>query len=59
MKAKRQTWVQCLGPKDPQKKGMAPTPVFVFGEFHEKKNMAGYSPWCCLHIDTPEDTRSE
>ena len=54
MKAMQETWVQCLGPKDPPEKGKATYSSFVSGGFHGKKNIAGYSPWCRLHMDTPE-----
>ena len=29
-----ETWVQTLGQEDLLEKGMAPTPVFLAGEFH-------------------------
>ena len=29
-------------------------PVFLPGEFHEQKSLAGYSPWGCRESDTPE-----
>ena len=41
------TWVQSLGQEDPLEKGMATTPVFLPGEFHEQRSLAGYSPWGC------------
>ena len=31
-----ETWVQSLGREDPLEKGMATTPVFLPGEFHEQ-----------------------
>ena len=35
-----------LGWKDLLEKGMATyTPVFLPGEFHGQRNLAGYSPW--------------
>ena len=43
--AMQETWVWSLGQEDPLEKGMAPTPVFLPGEFHEQKSLAGYSPW--------------
>ena len=37
--------------------GMAewlPTPIFLPGEFHEQRSLAGYSPWGCKDLDTTE-----
>ena len=39
------TQVQDLGWEHPLEKGMAPTPVFLPGEFHGQRNLVGYSPW--------------
>jgi len=36
--------VQSLGPEDPLKEGLATTPVFLPGESHGRKSLAGYSP---------------
>ena len=33
------------GSGDPLEKEMAPTPVFLPGESHGQKSLAGYSPW--------------
>ena len=38
------TQVQSLGCKDPLKKEMAPTPVFLPAESHGQRRQAGYSP---------------
>ena len=38
------TQVQSLGWKDPLKKEMAPTPVFLPAESHGQRRQAGYSP---------------
>ena len=35
-------------------KGRLPTPVFLPGEFHEQKSLAGYSPWSHKESDTAE-----
>ena len=41
--AMRETWVQFPGWKDPLEKGMAlPIPVFLPGEFHGQRSLAGY-----------------
>ena len=39
----QETQVQSLGPEDPLEKGMA-TLVFLLGESHGQRSMAGYSP---------------
>ena len=31
-----------------------PTPVFLPGEFHGQRNLAGYSPWGCKEVDMTE-----
>ena len=31
-----------------------PTPIFLPGEFHGQRNLAGYSPWGCKESDTIE-----
>ena len=38
------TWVRSLGWEDPLEEGMQPTPVFLPGESHGQRNLAGYSP---------------
>ena len=40
-----ETRVQCLGGEDPWRKEWLPTPVFLPGEFHGQRSLAGYSPW--------------
>ena len=45
--AMQETWVRTLHQKDPLEKGMATTPVFLPGEFHGQRSLAGYSPWSC------------
>ena len=42
--AMQETWVQTLGLEDPLEKGMQPTPVFLPGESHGQRSLAGYSP---------------
>ena len=39
----QETQVQSLGWEDPLEKGMVPTPVFLPGEFHGQRSLAG--PW--------------
>ena len=33
---------------------LQPTPVFLPGEFHGQRNLAGYSPWGCKELDMTE-----
>ena len=47
--------VLSLGGEDPLKKRMAThSPVFLPGEFHEQRKLAGYTPWGCKEQDTTE-----
>ena len=46
----QETWVQSLGREDPLEKGM----VFLAGEFHGQRKLAGYSPWGHKESDTTE-----
>ena len=47
------TQIQPLGREEPLKKGMA-SPVFLPGEFHGLRSLAGYSPQGCKESDTTE-----
>ena len=40
----QKTQVQSLGPEDPLEEGTAPIPVFLPGESHGQRSLAGYSP---------------
>ena len=31
-----------------------PTPIFLPGESHEQRRLAGYSPWDCKELDVTE-----
>ena len=42
--------VQSVGQKDSLGKRI-PTKVFLPGEFHRQKSLAGYSPWGCKELD--------
>ena len=42
------------GWEDPLEKGMATHSVFLPGEFHGQRSLAGYSPWGCKESDTTE-----
>ena len=46
------TWVQSLGWKDPQEKGMATLPVFLPGEFHGQRSLVA-----TIHGITKSQTR--
>ena len=43
--------------KIPWRRKWLPTPVFLPGEFHGQKTLAGYSPWGCKGSDTTEHLR--
>ena len=45
---------QSLGQEDPLEKGMQPTPIFLPGEFHRQRSLAGYSPLDHKQSDTIE-----
>ena len=42
--AMQETWVQSLGQEDPLEKEMATYSVFLPGESHGQRSLAGYSP---------------
>ena len=42
-----ETWVR----KIPWRREQLPTPVFLPGEFHGQRSLAGYSPWCPKESD--------
>ena len=50
-----ETWVQALDWEDSLKKEMQPTPVFLPGELHGQRNLAGYSPRGHKESDTTEE----
>ena len=52
--AVQETWVQSLGWEDPLEKGWQPTPVFLPGESHGQRGLAGYSPWGHRKSDVTE-----
>ena len=54
MHAVQETGVLSLVRKIPWGKEWQPTPVFLPGEFHEQRNLVGYSPWDCKELDTTE-----
>ena len=45
-----ETQVWSLGPEDPWRREWQPTPVFLPGELHEQRSLAGYSPRGCKRV---------
>ena len=43
--------------KIPWGRAWQPTPVFLPGEPHGQKSLAGYSPWGCKELDMTEETQ--
>ena len=54
MQAIQETWVQSLGWEESLKRKWQHTPVFLLGEFHGQKSLAGYSSWGLKELDTTE-----
>ena len=54
LSAVQETRVQFLGREDPLEKGMATTPVFLPGESHGQRSLAGYSPRGQKELDMTE-----
>ena len=50
--AMQENLVWSLGKEDPWRREWLPTPVFLPGEFHGQRSMAGYSSWGCKESDT-------
>ena len=51
----QETWIRPLGREDPfWRRAWQPTPVFLPGEFHGQKSLAGYSPWGHKESDKPD-----
>ena len=48
------TWVRSLGWEDPLEEGMATHSVFLPGESHGQRNLAGYSSWGHKESDRTE-----
>ena len=49
-----ETLVRSLDWEDALKKGMTPTLVFLPGEFHGQKSLAGYNPWAGKELEMTE-----
>ena len=52
--AVQETRVRSLGREDPWRREWLLTPVFLPGEFHGQRSLAGYRPWGCKESDTTE-----
>ena len=52
MQKMQEMWIWSLGQEDPLEKGMATTLVFLHGEYHGERNLAGYSPGGHKELDT-------
>ena len=52
--AMQETWVPSLGREDPLEKGMTTHSVFLPGEFHGQRSLAGYSPKGRKDLDVTE-----
>ena len=49
--AVQETQFQSLGQKTPWRRGWLPSPVFLPGEFHGQRSLAGNSPWGLKELD--------
>ena len=56
MQETQEIQVRSLVRKDPLEKEMATTPVFLPGQIHGQRSLAGYRPQCCKELDTTEAT---
>ena len=54
--ALQETQIQSLGWEDPLEKKWLLTPVFLPGESHGQRSLAGYSPWGCKELNMTEVT---
>ena len=49
-----ETWLDSWVKKIPWRKKWLPPPIFLPGEFHGQRSLAGYSPWGCKESDRSE-----
>ena len=54
MKELQETWLPSLGREDPLEEGMATHSMFLPGESHGQRSLAGNSPWGHKELDTTE-----
>ena len=50
----KETQAPSLGQEEPLEEGMATRPVFLSGELHGQRSLAGDSPEGCKELDTTE-----
>jgi len=50
----QETWVQSQGQEDALEKGRAARTIFLLGEFHGQRSLAGYSLWGHKELDMTE-----
>ena len=50
----QETQVQFLRQDNPPEGNWQPTPIFLPGEFHGQRSLAGYIPWGCKESNTTE-----
>ena len=53
----KETELGSLGWKDPLEKGIQPASIFLPGEFHAQRKLAGYSPWGYKESDMTEQLK--
>ena len=53
----QETRIRSLGWEDPLEREWLPTPVFLLGESHGQRSLAGCSPWGLKESDTTEETQ--
>ena len=52
--AMQETWVPSLDWEIPWRREYLPTSIFLSGEFHGQRSLAGYSPWGRKELKTTE-----
>ena len=50
--AMQETWILSRVRKVPWRRQWQPAPVFLPGELHKQRSLAGCSPWGCKELDT-------
>ena len=53
--AVQETWVHSLDQEDLWRRAWQPTSVFLPGEFHGQRRLAGYSPWSRKELEPPTE----
>ena len=54
MQETQEKWVRSWVRKIPWSRNWQPTPVFLPGNFHGPRSLAGYSSWDCRELETTE-----